>query len=95
MGLREKSHALASWQDALLETHRTDEYAQALVEDLSDPLRRADTLVQLQHFRDMPKPPGNIDVDPEMKAAMDRPEVQQAIREVGSIQSFEIVGDDL
>jgi len=85
---RETSHSL--YRYALLLTHRTDEYARALIADLRDPLRRADTLVGLQNYKDLPKPPGSIDLGPETKAAMQRPEVQQAIREVGSIQSFDV-----
>jgi tetratricopeptide (TPR) repeat protein len=90
---RHRQDSQGIYRNALILTHRTDDYAQALVEDLRDPFRRADTLVGIQDYEHLPRPPGSIDFRPEVQAALHRTEVQQAIHEVGSIQTFEIPGD--
>jgi len=88
-----KEHQLDStktYQGALIEVGDIDAAAMLLIERLRNPRSRSDVLVEIQTYNNPPALPYSAKLRERFQALLARQDVQQAVRKVGKIETFNV-----
>lgn len=83
--------ALDVYQEALIEAGQLDRAARVLIERLGSSLERAQALLEIQTFIEVPQPPHAREVQDRRHQLIARRDVQAAARRVGRIEAFPVV----
>jgi tetratricopeptide (TPR) repeat protein len=88
-----QTDAIDAYQEGLFRTGRMDEAAQLLIARLHDPKRYGVALSEIQIYDYPPALPGIAQLRARRREVVDRKDVQQAIAQVGRIETFPIPPD--
>jgi hypothetical protein len=85
-----QADAIDAYQEALLRTDRLDAAAQLLIARLHDPDRYRAALIDVQVYTFPPAPPGLAHLRSRWRDVAGRPDVQEAVGQIGRIEKFPI-----
>lgn len=85
-----QTDAIGAYQEALLRAGRLEEAAQLLIARLRDPARSRAALSEIQIYSDPPSLPGAVQLRERRRTVADRPDVRQAVDQIGRIESFPV-----
>jgi len=92
--LREhREDSLATYQRALISANRQDDAAQLLISRLQDPDERVDALMEVQEYKEHPRPRRAAEWQRRWKAVRNRPEVREAISKVGNVSEYPLMAE--
>jgi tetratricopeptide (TPR) repeat protein len=87
-----KDEALETYQEALLNAGHLDEAAQLLVSRIMDTRTRLGALMEVQQYTEVAElPPGERKLKENWRTVLASPEVQDAIRKVGVVSSYDLL----
>jgi tetratricopeptide (TPR) repeat protein len=92
--LREhREDSLATYQRALISANRQNDAAQLLISRLQDPDQRVDALMEVQEYKEHPRPPRAAEWHRRWKTVRNRPDVREAISKVGNVSEYPLMAE--